>query len=126
MIIRKSFSIFFNNGEIWAGNFDGLGDNFDIIRNKVLEEQEIIKRPSTPALVIFNVYGTDINYKLAEIFINSLFDVQASVKKVAFSGLTKQGKKNIKSFIKNSGYTLEFALNYFDDLEKAKQWLVSK
>ncbi|GKX65775.1 hypothetical protein [Inconstantimicrobium mannanitabidum] len=124
MIIRESFPISFENREIWVGCFDGLGDKSKIVKIKFLEEYKEIKLPSSPALIAMNVYGTVITCELAEIFINTLNRNEKLIRKVAFSGLTKEGLRNIKSYIKTSNVQLNFAINYFDDFEEAKEWLI--
>lgn len=124
MKIRESFALYYNNGQIWAGDYDALGTNYDILRNKIEEDMEVLKRPSSPAFVAVHLYDTDVPHDIAILIIDKLCKIQTFIKKVAFIGLDRQSKNNIKNCIKKSD--IGFVFDYFKDYEKAKEWLVSK
>jgi len=60
LIIRKSFAISHNNGDIWAENLDALYDFNDVVESKFLDDIKIIKRPSTPSIIAINLSETVI------------------------------------------------------------------
>ena len=123
MIIRKSFKLTFNNAELWSGDFDGFDECYDLFQKKFLEDIDVIKRPSSPSLILLNLYGTTVTYELGSFIIDNLISVQANLQKVAFSGLNSKSKKNVKKYFKNVNSDLQFSYSYFDDLQKAKEWL---
>ncbi len=124
MKIRESFSLYYNNGQIWAGNYDDLGTNYETLKSKIEEDIKILKRPSSPSFVAVHLYDTDVPYDIAILIIDKLCEIEASIKKVAFIGLDRQSKNNIKNCIKKSD--VNFVFEFFKDYEKAKEWLVSK
>lgn len=58
MKLRKSFSIPYGGGELWASNLDGLKNDNSIILNRILEDEKLICRPSTPSLILYHLYGS--------------------------------------------------------------------
>ncbi|MDP4144927.1 MAG: hypothetical protein Q8936_10680 [Bacillota bacterium] len=124
MIIRKSFSIPYNRGEIWVSCLDGLGDNIEILKEKVLEDEKMICRPSTPAFVALNLNETTVSAELAAVIVDSLIRSENFINKLTFVGVDKHGKRNIEAYLKKSNLKLGFASKYFDDFEKAKEWLI--
>lgn len=123
MIIRKSFKLTFNNAELWSGDFDGFDECYDLFQKKFLEDIDVIKRPSSPSLILLNLYGTTVTYELGSFIIDNLISVQSHLQKVAFSGLNSKSKKNVKKYFKNVNSDLQFSYSCFDDLQKAKEWL---
>lgn len=124
MIIRKSHLIPYNGGEIWVSCLDGLGDNIDILKEKILVDEKIICRPSTPAFIVFNLYDTNVSTEFAHIIIDSLIISQKYINKLAFLGISKIGKRNIDYYLNKSNLKLNFASKYFYDFEKAMEWLI--
>lgn len=124
MIIRQSFRISFNNAELWNGCFDGLGDSEELIRQKLADDMKEIRRPSSPSLILLNVYGTVLANDLTGFILEQLASAQPYVKKVAVSGLEWKYKNTMIKYIKKRQGPLPFAIAFFDDLQKAKEWLI--
>lgn len=121
LIIRKSFVLPYNNGELWAEELDSLYGFSEIVESKFLEDMKMIRRPSTPAVIAINLYQTLLTKHLAEIILKNLVDAGASVRKVAFIGLDREGLRMMKQEIKSSNANLVH--EYFKDIDKAKEWL---
>jgi hypothetical protein len=51
---------------------------------------------------------------------------QPYIKQVAFQGLDRKSKLNIKKYINKSKSNINFALAFFDDFQKAKEWLCQR
>lgn len=122
LIVRKSFAISHNNGEMWAEELDSLYDFSDIVESKFKEDMKTIKKPSSPSFIAINLNQTMITEHLATLIIENLNDAGSSVRKVSFVGLDKKGLKIMKNIIKN--YNISFVYQFFDDFIKAKDWLI--
>jgi hypothetical protein len=122
LIVRKSFVIPHNNGEMWAEELDSLYNFSDIIQSKFLEDMKSIRRPSSPSIIAINLNQTMITKHLATIIVQNLIDAGSSVRKVAFVGLDKEGLCNMKQVFKN--YNTNFTYQYFVDFARAKDWLI--
>lgn len=126
MHYRESFSLPYAGSELWYSCLDALKNNDDLIREKVLAEERLIRRPSTSSLVLYHLYDTIVNYALAEIIVNSLFRLEGSIQKLAVIGLSPEGRSNIKKVLRQSGLQINITTQYFDDFELAKEWLVKR
>lgn len=123
MNLRESFSLPYNGTELWYSCLDSLKDDHDRISKKILEEEKLICRPSNPALILYHLYDTIIDYELAGAIVNSIIRSQRYIRKLAIIGLSRHGKGNIRRFMKKSGLRFTVVTEYFDDFEKAKEWL---
>lgn len=122
LIVRKSFAISHNNGEMWAEELDSLFNFSDIVESKFLEDMKTIRKPSSPSIIAINLNQTMITNHLATIIIENLIDAGSSVKKVSFIGLDKKSLNIMKKVFKN--YNPNFVYKYFDDFVEAKDWLI--
>lgn len=122
LIIRKSFALPYHNAMIWAEDLDALSVHSDLVREKFLADMAEIRKPSSPALIAMNVYGTLVEEPLARIFASALVGAGASVKRVAFIGLGRQARGLLRGCLEELQAT--FAYTFLDDFEKAKEWLV--
>lgn len=122
LIIRKSFTISHNNGEMWVENLDSLYNISDVAESKFLEDMKTIRRSSSPSIIAINLKQTMITKHLAATILENLIDADSSVIKVAFVGLDKEGLHIMKQVSKN--YNINFSYRYFDDFVKAKDWLI--
>ena len=125
MNLRESFPLPYSGTTLWYSCLDSLKDDRELIREKILKEEKLICRPSNPALILYHLYDTMIDYELAEAIVNSILRSQRYIRKLAIIGLSKHGKVNIKKYLKKSGLRFNMVTEYFDDFEKAKEWLVS-
>lgn len=122
LIVRKSFAISHNNGEMWAEELDSLYNFSDVVETKFLEDMKMIKKPSSPSIIAINLNQTMITKRLATIIIENLIDAGSSVTKVSLIGLDKEGINIMKKVFKT--YNPNFAYKYFGDFVKAKDWLI--
>lgn len=124
LIVRDSFKITFHDAELWAANFDSLGDHYELIKKKFLEDIAVLKRPSSPSQVLLNLHQTDVTNELAHFLIDNFESAQPYLKKVVFSGLCYRAKRELQKYIFKKQPGLQFAVNFIDDVEKAKEWLL--
>lgn len=99
LIIRRSFAMFFGEGEIWCEDLDALSVHTDLVKNKFLQDMKSVRRPSTPSVVAMNLNETLITSDLAVIFARTLQEAGYAVTRVVYTGLDSKGKKLIKKGI---------------------------
>ena len=123
LIIRKSFSVSHNNGDMWAEDLDALYDFTEIVENKFMEDLKTIRRPSSPSVIAINLNQTVITQHLATVIFEGLISA-GNVRKVAFVGIDKEGLRIMKQTSKK--YRTDFVYQYFNDFVIAKDWLIPK
>ena len=119
---KKSFSMFFNGGEIWFEHLDSLYDQTELIKQKFMQDLLVIQRPSTSSFVAVILNESNIDGEILDLIINEFSDLNKQLRKVVFIGLTMKMIRYVK---KISAHT-NFLIICMDDLEKAKKWLVKK
>lgn len=117
---KKSFSMFFNGGEIWFEHLDSLYDQTELIKQKFTQDLLEIQRPSTSSFIAVILDESNINSEILDLIINKFLNLNKQLRKVVFIGLTLKMKRYVK---KRSAHT-NFLIICMDDLEKAKEWLV--
>ena len=117
---KKSFSMFFNGGEIWFEHLDSLYDQTELIKQKFTQDLLEIQRPSTSSFIAVILNESNINSEILDLIINEFSSLNKQLRKVVFIGLTMKMKRYVK---KRSTHT-NFLIICMDDLEKAKEWLV--
>lgn len=115
---KKSFSIYYNGGEIWAEHLDSLEDKKDLVIEKFKEDLKTISKPSTSSFIALNLDETVVTDDIIKLILDSFINLGKPLKKVAFVGLGSKYKRYIKK------QSLPFQAVCFDDYEKAKEWLV--
>lgn len=119
---KKSFSMFFNGGEIWFEHLDGIYGFEDLAIEKLLEDSIKFSRPSGTSLICFNLDETEITRKIISEIVDKLIFTNKKFTRVCFVGVNKQVEKILKKALSDRN----FALSFNKDFEKAKEWLVSE
>ncbi len=117
---KKSFSIFFNGGEIWCEHLDSLYNEKELLKLKFNQDLVQISRPSTSSFIAVNLDESDVDREILELIISSFVMLKKPLRKVIFVGLNS----NMKSYIKKKNIETSFTMACIDDFEKAKEWLV--
>lgn len=123
--LRDPFSLPYNQGEILCLILDGLGNNAELIIERIkLNEQYCIK-PSTSSFVLYDIIDTEVTYEVAGFFISSLLRLEKSIMKLALVGITATGKKNMRRYVSEYGIEFNFLMDFFSEMEPAKEWLIN-
>ncbi|MGN0637367.1 MAG: hypothetical protein ACI4J0_03255 [Huintestinicola sp.] len=118
---KKSFELYFNGGSIWAEHLDGMGDMKDKVIEKFLSDKKSFCRPSMTSFVIVNLDQTEIDDDIISCIYDTFVNSQKRFMKIAFVGIKKIGDRNyLRDISRKKGCPVEF----FDDFEKAKQWVL--
>ena len=117
---KKSFSLFYNGGEIWCEHLDSMYSEKDLLIQKFDQDMVQISRPSTSSFIAVALAQSEVDRDILEHIINSFIRMEKPLRKVVFIGLNLK----MKSFIKKKNAGTSFAMTCIDDFEKAKEWLV--
>ncbi len=118
---KKSFSLFFNGGEVWCEHLDSLYGKRELLKEKFKEDLIEISRPSTSSFIAVVLDDSDIDREALEWIVDSFVMLEKPLRKVVFVGLDLK----MKHYIKKKKADISFMMTCIDDLEKAKEWLIS-
>jgi hypothetical protein len=108
--------------EFMYSNFAGFGRDVDALRAEVTAaDDEICSRPKDSVLVLVDVRGTTTSTEAVDVFRQSAARTKGWVIRQAIIGVTGIQKILARAVARFSGEELVL----FDDLEEAKDWLVS-
>lgn len=116
---KKSFSLPFAGGEIWFEHIDGLYQFEELALEKLKSDTASIVRPSAPSCIAIMVDETNISEIVAEALCDILLNKGKRFMKAAFVGADRGSSRMIRKMLAER----DFALEFFGDTEKAKEWL---
>lgn len=116
---KKSFSLFFNGGEIWCEHLDSLYNKKELLIQKFDQDLVQISRPSMTSFIAVNLDETDVDREILDHILNCFALLKKPLRKVVFVGLNFK----MKNYIKKRNIGNSFTMACIDDFEKAKQWL---
>lgn len=117
---KKSFSVFFNGGEIWCEHLDSIYKEKELLKQKFNQDLVQISRPSTSSFIVIDLDESEVDTEILELIIDSFVMLKKPLRKVVFVGLNARMKRYINKRNKDTSFTM----TCIDDLEKAKEWLV--
>jgi hypothetical protein len=123
---KKSFAMYFGGGEIWFEHLDGMYSFTDKVIHKFIDDTQNVTKPSAPSLIAINLDETVVNEKIIALITDTYIKNSRYIHKVVFVGLYSCSQKLMKKAFKKREGEYEFAVNYINDFEKAKEWLVGK
>lgn len=121
-IKKKSFAIPYNNGEIWCEHLDALGSKKELIKEKWTQDMMHFDKPATTSYMVIILNETEIREEEFEYIWETLLHLKKSLRKLAFSGADKK----VRLLLKTRTGELNYPMKCFEDLERAKQWLMGK
>lgn len=119
---KKSFKLPFNGGEIWFEHLDGIYGHSDLVIEKLNGDSPTFSRPSAPSYIGFVLDETEITPEIIGVIEEKLTATGKRFMRVGFIGADRHTKKELTRRLYGRG----FALGFFADLEKAKEWLISE
>lgn len=123
---KKSFAMYFDGGEIWFEHLDGMHSFTDEVIQKFIDDTQNITKPSAPSLIAINLDETVVDKKIIDLITDTYIKNTRYIHKVVFVGLNGHLQKLVKKTFKKRAIEYQFAVNYINDFEKAKEWLVGK
>lgn len=117
-IKKKSFELNYNGGTIWCEHLDSMGDCETLVIDKFTEDSKTFLRSSVSAFMIINLQLTVLTAAITEILISILTGSAKAFRKIAIVGVDRHCRKALNP-IGSKGSVLR----YFDDYEKAKEWM---
>ncbi len=118
-MMKKSFSLYYNGGEIWAEHLDAI-DNIGDMKRKFDEDLVQMARPSTSSYVAINLAESVVDKDFLQYIINAMNTCGKPYQRVVFIGLPYRLKRYLSTHTpSNLG-----VVACIDDFEKAKEWLI--
>lgn len=118
---KKSFSVFFNGGEIWCEHLDSLYDQTELIKQKFMKDLLQIQKPSASSFIAVILNESYVDSEILDQILNEFSKSKKQLRKVVFVGLNIK----MKRYMKKRSADTDFLMVCMDDLEKAKEWLIS-
>lgn len=118
---KKSFSIPFGCTEIWIEHLDGMYKNEELVLKKLSHDKTIFCRPSITSLICFNLDETYITENILTEICKVLISTRKQFRKICFVRTNRLIKKKLKKALGGKGFLVEF----YNDFEMAKEWLVN-
>lgn len=120
-LAKKSFSLYYNGGEIWCEHLDSLYSEKEMLKQKFLQDLVTISRPSTSSFIAVALEESEIDQEILDLIMDSFVALQKPLRRVVFVGMNSK----MKSYIKKKTKDISFSITCIDDFEKAKEWLIA-
>ncbi len=117
---KKSFELNYNGGTIWCEHLDALGNLEQEVIDKFSSDITLFSRPSVSSYMIINLDETVITERIVNHIIDEIENCPKKCRKIAFVGVKRIWKKDLKCIQTNTGAIVSF----IDDYEKAKEWIL--
>jgi hypothetical protein len=124
LIVRESFAMFFGGGKIFFVQLDGLYDNKALVMEKFERDMQTLKKPSAPSQMGLHLKDTVVDRDMAQSMLLQMNGPGQHMQKVAIVGLKWLDKRLFKRLIRDMDPPARYALDFFEDYEQAKIWLV--
>lgn len=118
--LKKSFTLPFAGGEIWFEHLDGIYQYSDLVTEKLNGDIPAFQRPSAPSNIAFVLDETVITDDIISQITAALTETNKRFLRVAIIGADRNPQNKLKHSLLGHG----FALRFFSDTEKAKEWLI--
>lgn len=118
---KKSFVLPFGGGEIWFEHLDGMYQYTELVLSKLIQDAEMFCLPSKPGVIGFVLNETVVNQAVVDEIEEVLCNGTKSFRKVAFIGTNREIKRSINRALYNKA---DFLIGFFEDFERAKEWLI--
>lgn len=119
---KKSFLLPFAGGEIWFEHLDGIYQYSGLAIEKLRMDSPVFHRPSSPAHIAFVLDETVVTDELIRQIAEELMHTDKHLLRVAMIGADKKVQRKLKKVLFGGG----FAMDFFDGIDPAKEWLVSE
>jgi hypothetical protein len=123
---KKSFAMSYMGGEIWFEHLDGMYSYTEEVIQKFLKDIPNIAKTSAPSLIAVNLDDTFIDDQIIKIISDTYISNAKYLHKLVFVGLNHYSRNKMKKAFQKRNGQYQFAINYINDFEKAKEWLVGK
>lgn len=118
---KKSFSLFYHGGEVWCEHLDSLYGEKELLKQKFKQDLIEISRPSTSSFIAVVLDDSDVDKEVLNWIVDGFVMLNKPLRKIVFVGLDLK----MKSYMKKKKADNSFMMACIDDLEKAKEWLIS-
>lgn len=125
LILRRSIPLFYNGGQIWCEELDGLSTHKDILLDKFSDDLATLQKPSTSGFVAMHLKNSLVDEEVAQALAKGLCGMPKVLCKVAFIGMGFKSRLRMRQALKAVEPTPVFQYNFINDYEDAKAWLMN-
>jgi len=79
--LSASFSLYHNGGEVWISCIDNLGSDMQLIKEKVKNNEDLMRITNRQYRVLYHLDGIDVIYEIAEYIMESLIRTKPNILK---------------------------------------------
>ena len=119
-INKSSFELYYNGGSIWCEHLDGMGKYAEKVKEKFWGDFKTLSKPSMTSFIIINLDKTILDNDLVSWIADTIIQSSKRFMKIAFVGVQHSKRAALRKIQYNKGC----AVSFFDDYERAKQWLL--
>ena len=123
-LAKSSFALPYRGTMIWCEHLDALGDHTQEAVQKLQGDQPAFAKPSATSLMVVVADETLVNQTLCEQLAIALTTGGTHIRKLALVGLSFGEHRRFRHAMQ--ACAASYPISYFTDLEKAKEWLVSR
>lgn len=116
---KKSFALPYAGGEIWFEHLDGIYQYDDLACRKLQADTPFLLRPCAPSHIAFVLNETTVSETLFKQISEILTCSSKHFFRVALIGADRLTQHRLKKQLKGAALSVGF----FEDTEKAKEWL---
>ncbi len=118
-IKKKSFTLYYNNGEIWSQHLDSI-DNLEDMKRKFDQDLIQMAKPSTSSFVAIVLNQSAVNKEFLQYILDSMMNCGKTFQRIVFIGLSFKLKRYVRKHIS----AFPAVITCMDNLDKAKEWLL--
>lgn len=119
------FPYYYKGGELHCLKYGSFYDNADLLFKLMQEEEEFIASQNHLLNIWVDFYKTKLTDSVLNKFVENMSYLQNHSKKIAIVGFSFWDKRRFRKMVKKQDYSFSVPIQYYDDPEIAKTWLVS-
>ena len=128
MVVKKSpggsvYPYNYKGGELFGLHLGSFFNNESGVIDRIKKEESFILKQNMKIGMWFDFYQTQMTDKVINEFIDTIFNLQNHIIKMAIVGCSIKDKWRINRIAKKR---VSIPLKYYDDPEEAKTWLVTE
>ncbi|MBP1904883.1 hypothetical protein J2Z32_001507 [Paenibacillus turicensis] len=119
------FPYYYKGGELHCLKYGSFYENEDSLFKLMKDEEEFISSQNRLLNIWVDFYKTKLTNAVLNKFLENMIYLQNHSKKIAIVGLSFWDKWRFRKMLRKQNYSFLVPIQYYDDPEIAKTWLIS-